>query len=612
MKKRILPALLALCMVMSLLPATVFAEAAKNADCACDECECSTTDHASGIEECTKCQACEKCNPCGVDGCTKVATHTDKHNNETCSGKNTNADGKVCGAEHHVAGCGKFEQCDFGGAGGKCTKEKGHDADNGGVAHNNSKCGNSNSSGTCGATSHEASCDRKCGCTNQDVHGEGKTCTATKTGDSQDAKSGAFCAACLKNAKCNPCNTEGAEGGCTLYKGHAGAHNGTKCTADTQCVAAEHEATCPRCCGYSANLNTNTGKTGVSGCTLTYGHSASHNTSAETCTKDAWCPAKVHDDATYDSEKDEVTKACPKWTPCTLCVPVTTTTGQGESAVTTTTPVLKCAGHAGNHTNTVCLGYKSNSKCGATTHIAGCPKAQCECLSGAAELQHPDCTGEAGCPACAAMENCNCPVCKANPGLGVVTDNEGNEVDPAEPTEPTVPEVPEKAEDFTDIDGEDASQEWLVKAVQTMLDNEWMNGVGGSKFEPGVEANTSMVLTVVARMSDEKISGPTWADDAKAWAEKNELTEGIDLESDTIARKDIILLLWRLAGKTDSTQELEFTDVEGLEGDYLTALKWAVEKGIVMGNGDGTVTPDGILTRGQLAALVARYADNVK
>lgn len=614
MKKRILPALLALCMVMSLLPTMVFAvETAAVNKCTCDHGGADQapsgclgqptleegTDAVTG--KCDVCKANATCNPCTKKdkGCT-LAVH-EEGTPHTGATECTNDSGcPIATTGEHEETCPNHA-CGFGGEGGKCTLKYGHETGDEGTAHNNRVCAGSDSSGKCGAASHTGSCDLKCACTN-DAHGQ-TGCTSAK--GEHTVSEAAVCDACYKNPACNPC--EKKDEGCTLYGGHPGAHNGAKCTGDTKCVAAKHNAECPLCCGYSSNLNTNEGKTGVDGCTLTYGHSANHNTDPDTCTGDAWCPAKVHDDATWNAETETLTKACPKWTPCTLCVP--TTEGSGDEAVTT--PVLKCAGHAGNHNNTVCLGYKGTIKCGATTHIAGCPLAKCDCQGG--ELAHPGCTGEAGCPVCAAMENCDCPVCRANPGLGVVTDNEGNEVDPAEPTEPTVPEVPEKAADFTDIDGDDAGQEWLVEAVQTMLDNGWMQGVGGSKFEPGVEASTGMVLTVVARMYGEKgVEGTDYANLAKAWAEKNDLAEGIDLESDTIARKDIILLLWRLAGKTDSTQALEFTDVEGLEGDYLTALKWAVEKGIVKGNGDGTVSPDGILTRGQLAALVARYADNVK
>ena len=276
MKKRILPVLLALCMVMSLLPVS-FAEAAKNDDCACDACECTGDDHV--VATCETCKACAKCNPCTYDGCTNKADgHDGAHANTVCKGDLTAADGKgVCGATNHIAGCGKFVQCTFGGEGGKCTKENGH-AD----AHNNTKCAGTSSDGKCGARTHTGSCDMKCTCDNE-KHTSG--CTNTIVEDET------LCASCLKSADCNPCTK--ADQGCTLYDGHPGAHNGATCTEDAKCVAKTHTASCPMCCGNSGNVGDS--KDGVSGCTLTVHHGEKHNTNAclGATNEDTRCPVPM-------------------------------------------------------------------------------------------------------------------------------------------------------------------------------------------------------------------------------------------------------------------------------------------------------------------------------
>lgn len=627
MKKRILPALLALCMVMSLLPAVAFAEgetatpatpattvryiSCKAAlalgetpdgtnphgsnECKCSTCKCvevttapkaSSSGSTSGdnVQATTSvqtetavetettykyigklCEDCMKnasCNPCEVEGCTKAGGHLDAH-----SGSNCTMDTR-CPASVHTGTA--TEKCPM-----QCTYKVDADSETGAQAFN---------------------------CT--------KTVKAGST----------YCAQHAADPKINPC--EKSEQGCTLPKGHTEKHNGTECTKDTRCNvseghakwASEEDTGCPMRCtaldgkdhaGTPEYTGTETSNQSSSSsgemCTLTKGHGGVHNN--EKCIGTATCGAKgSHVAPVAATESEAAVKGCPNYNG--VC-------GVGGCELE--------AGHTGDHENEVCLGAKDDGRCGADSHITGCSK-KCTCTAEGGHLATDEsgkkerCTGKPGCPVCADDEACTCTVCKLpiGPASGAVTDNEGNEVDTTEPTPPSVVDVPVKAEDFTDIDAEDASQEWLVKAVQTMLDNGWMQGVGASKFDAGTDASTGMVLTVVARMAGEDITGASYAQLAKAWADENDLTEGIDLESDTIARKDIILLLWRLAGKTDSAKELEFTDVEGLEGDYLTAMKWAVEKGIVMGNGDGTVTPNGILTRGQLAALVARYADNVK
>ena len=92
-----------------------------------------------------------------------------------------------------------------------------------------------------------------------------------------------------------------------------------------------------------------------------------------------------------------------------------------------------------------------------------------------------------------------------------------------------------------------------------------------------------------------------------AWADKDGLTEGIEITSEGIARKDLILLLWRAAGKPASEKEVTFSDLDGVEGDHLTALKWAVENKIILGNDDGTFTPDSTTSRSQISVILVRY-----
>ncbi len=564
MKKRILPVLLALCMVMSLLPVS-FAEAAKNDDCACDACECTGDDHV--VATCETCKACAKCNPCTYDGCTNKADgHDGAHANTVCKGDLTAADGKgVCGATNHIAGCGKFVQCTFGGEGGKCTKENGH-AD----AHNNTKCAGTSSDGKCGARTHTGSCDMKCTCDNE-KHTSG--CTNTIVEDET------LCASCLKSADCNPCTK--ADQGCTLYDGHPGAHNGATCTEDAKCVAKTHTASCPMCCGNSGNVGDS--KDGVSGCTLTVHHGEKHNTNA--------CLGATNEDTRCPGADGIHTKGCANFKLCPTCQ-IGMTEEQIES-------LDKCVGHAGDHENKICLGYNDDKHCNsAISHIAGCSKAKCVCQTDDAELKHEGCTGEAGCPACAALENCDCPVCRANPGMGVVTDENGNPVDP---TEPTDPEVPSKAEDFTDM------EDWMAADVQVALDKGWLEGYGDGTFNGRGVTSGATIAAVLARMDGETITGRTWAMDALKWAADQDAFEGIDLTGDSMARKDLVLVIWRMAGKPAAEKELEFTDVDGLEGDHLTAMQWAVENGIVKGNGDGTVTPDGSVNRAALCAMLARY-----
>lgn len=480
-----------------------------------------------------------------------------------------------------------------------------------------------------------------------------------------------MCASCARNAEHNPCGT----GGCTKLKGHAGDHNNTTClcaegaqgvddsTNKALCGASTHSAGCPKKCdlnadGWKAPEGTpaeseenNQENQAVStladaeeapaaweklqekeSCNLTKGHSGPHSNT--NCIKDAKCGASTH------------APDCPVASASGQC-------GKGGCDL--------AKGHDGDHNNTVCLGANDDGYCAADEHIAGCSKYDCECDHSHTKGEKAwdktfdsdfECTSKAGCTFCnqwntfvaslkasyakakAAWDKysaltdaekekwegevpenpgeaptdtaCNCLVCAPNPPTGALTNDEGETVE-----NPVAGEngTPTKVEEFKDADKMTAEEK---DAVQVMLDNGWMQGTG-EEFDIKGAANTNVVLAVIARMAgQEGITGTEWANLAKAWAEDNDLTEGIEITKADMARKDIVLMLWRLAGKPGSEQELEFDDVEGLEGDYLTALKWAVETGIVKGNGDGTVSPDGTLKRSELAIMVSRYAANVK
>ena len=48
----------------------------------------------------------------------------------------------------------------------------------------------------------------------------------------------------------------------------------------------------------------------------------------------------------------------------------------------------------------------------------------------------------------------------------------------------------------------------------------------------------------------------------------------------------------------------------GKVNDYaLEALKWCAEKGIIRGNANGMLGPEGTATRAQLAAMLMRFTD---
>ena len=166
--------------------------------------------------------------------------------------------------------------------------------------------------------------------------------------------------------------------------------------------------------------------------------------------------------------------------------------------------------------------------------------------------------------------------------------------------------APAKAEDFTDVpDGA-----WYAGELTALMEKGYFKGEGES-FNPAGSVSGGQVAVILARIAGEKLddTGMEWAAAPLAWAAENGYTEGIQASATgALARKDLVLMLWRAAGKPESSQALDqFTDVDGLDGEHLAAMRWAVEQGIVKGNPDGAAAPDQPTRRAEMVALLTRY-----
>lgn len=76
--------------------------------------------------------------------------------------------------------------------------------------------------------------------------------------------------------------------------------------------------------------------------------------------------------------------------------------------------------------------------------------------------------------------------------------------------------------------------------------------------------------------------------------------------NDTIQRRTVAMMLWRLAGSPQVEGESPFPDVTG--GRYLTPVLWAYQNGIITGYLDGTFRPTEVISRQHFALMLYRYA----
>ena len=111
---------------------------------------------------------------------------------------------------------------------------------------------------------------------------------------------------------------------------------------------------------------------------------------------------------------------------------------------------------------------------------------------------------------------------------------------------------------FSDVE----EDRWSAAAIKYAVDNDYMKGVGGGKFDPEGSLTRSMVVTV----------------------------------------------LWRREKCPETVFTDVFKDVRAKDW-FSSAVIWAKECGVVLGTSDTTFSPDDEITREQLVTMLSRYTD---
>ena len=127
-------------------------------------------------------------------------------------------------------------------------------------------------------------------------------------------------------------------------------------------------------------------------------------------------------------------------------------------------------------------------------------------------------------------------------------------------TEARIAEL-EKPEKPADLPFTDLTQDWYMDSIRYVYEHELMYGTSDTTFAP---------------------------DDA--------LTRGM-----------FVTMLYRMEGKPEATGSTSFTDVPA-GAYYADAVAWANANGVVYGTSETAFSPEGKITREQMAAMMRRYA----
>lgn len=180
---------------------------------------------------------------------------------------------------------------------------------------------------------------------------------------------------------------------------------------------------------------------------------------------------------------------------------------------------------------------------------------------------------------------------------------------------------------FKDVD----SNDWYYNAVEYVYKNNIITGYNKTTFAPNDKLTRGMLVTIIYRMEGSKaVSGTPKFPDVKdssqyyfkavKWATDNNIISGYDNgkfgPNDNITREQLAVILNRYAkfkGKDVSAYNnlSSFKDRSDVS-DYATKqMKWAVGAGVITGNSNGTLKPQGEATRAEAAAMLEKYCKKV-
>ena len=174
-----------------------------------------------------------------------------------------------------------------------------------------------------------------------------------------------------------------------------------------------------------------------------------------------------------------------------------------------------------------------------------------------------------------------------------------SEVKPDQPSKTAFVDVPENS--------------WYADAADFVAQRGLMSGVGENLFGGGQNTTRAMLMTILARMDGQDVTGgATWYEKAMNWAKQTGVSDGTMPEVN-ITREQLATMLYsyaKLKG-VDTTQGgmavREFNDYDSISAWANQSMAWAVNAGILSGRGNNTLAPTAGATRAEMAVMLQQF-----
>ena len=185
--------------------------------------------------------------------------------------------------------------------------------------------------------------------------------------------------------------------------------------------------------------------------------------------------------------------------------------------------------------------------------------------------------------------------------------------------------VEKNATPFTDV----KTADWWYEAVKYVYENKLMAGTSTTTFEPTAKLNRAQAVQILYNLEGQPavtgtadftdVSGH-WALNAITWGAENNVVAGVgngkfDPNAD-VTREQFAQMMYNYAKfkgyDLSAAGDLNsFSDVSKVSDWAVAALTWANGEGLINGNEDGSLAPNGTAIRGQGASILMNFEQNV-
>ncbi len=183
-------------------------------------------------------------------------------------------------------------------------------------------------------------------------------------------------------------------------------------------------------------------------------------------------------------------------------------------------------------------------------------------------------------------------------------------------------EIVDNGREFADVPPES----WAADAAAFVSARELFGGTSETTFSPDEPMSRGMLATVLYRLEGSPsqdaaskfsdVSDDAWYAPGIAWATGNGIAGGYGDgqfgPDDSITREQFAVMLWKYAGSPEvSDQTLDFTDADQASSYARKALRWAVENGVMSGDGSGQLAPGATATRAEAAQMLKNFMESI-